>query len=29
MIYVDEKCGVHEDVESGFVDPDYMDNEWE
>ena len=26
---VDEKRGVHEDVEVGFVDPYYMDNEWE
>ena len=26
---VDEKCGVHEDVYGGFVDPDYLDDEWE
>ena len=26
---VDEKRGVHEDIENGFVDPNYLDCEWE
>ena len=26
---VDEKCGVHEDIEDSFVDPDYLDDELE
>ena len=26
---VDEKLGIYEDVVGGFVDPDYMDAEWE
>ena len=26
---VDYTNGMHMDVEAGFVDPDYLDNEWE
>ena len=26
---VDEKRGVHDDIEDGFVDPNYLDCEWE